>query len=624
MKRSKIIVTFLSSAALTFTMAACGKTVPPQPVRVESIELDSHVKNVFVGEDFTLTYEINPENADNKNVTWSVENPEIASIEDGHVITLAAGTTTVAVVTEDGNKRDECVVNVGKHVEDIFLKEHEKFLVVGEEITVRYNIVPADAKDQRVTWSSDNTEAVTVAGGNIRAVAPGQATVTVATVDGNRQDTVLIHVAEVQQNTVLDKNSAVVEAEGVHQTRVDDFVFDLVGFEAAENALGTIKKAALGNTVYNGMIYNRSLIKGLKSVTVDYSGDSDHLFILFTDYFMEDMNFDGEKVADCAEIAADGKTYFMLYTDVETKTQINSITIKRDEADATDLKMIYNKNTELGGARSVSKTTTKEESYIVLENNPQANNNNYSQGKTSGHTNNDSWYRWNGRYFVDSENLGTDFRFTMTLGIGYDRMVDPSKYFHINVWPQFSYGGTRINEYTGLEEPDDNWIQTYIGNDNYEPLGGEHPLHPTDEYAKNAFAGRFFTDYDWYTEDWQVDYEQPGDWLFADPDIVKIPDQELDLTMREAYEMYNLPFWCLEFHVYIGEDNDAYCDIKINGMLIDSTYIFDNYLAYEGTPNIHIHTLPMHLVNYGVDADGTPGESYTGMFTYPRLMAAQA
>lgn len=261
--------------------------------------------------------------------------------------------------------------------------------------------------------------------------------------------------------------------------------------------------------------------------------------------------------------------------------------------------MIYNKNTSQGGARSLGKVVSAEDSFITLQNNPTKNTNNYSRGNHISSAHDDAWYRWNGKYFTDSEDLGTDFTFGLTIMGEYSSFIDESKNFHYNVWPQFSYGNKN----------DEQWVQTYIGNDNYEPLGAAESLNPTDPLVQQSYTGRFYTDYGWYNEAWQ----------FADPDTTYIPDQNHHLTMREAYEETKLPFWFLKFHVYLGEDNDAYVDITINGLLIYQTYIFEEYDTVN-TPSIHIHTFPMHIVNYGVDVEGTPDAPYTGSFTYPRLI----
>lgn len=413
--------------------------------------------------------------------------------------------------------------------------------------------------------------------------------------------------------TLNNKGAVEEQEEGLyHQAKIRNNKFDLLGWSDNGGDLGSIKKATYGNYEYNGMIYNRSAINGLESLKVNFTGSSLHY--VFTDFLMENMNFDGPALtSDVAVEVPDNKAYFIVYNTSETPTNIDSLELTYRCDGNIDATMIYNKNTALGGARSVSKTTTPEDSFITLENNPTQYTNNYSQGKHQGHANNDSWYRWNGRYFSASDELGTEFTFAMTLAAEYGRMIDESKYFHINVWPQFGW----MNGETNMAN-DNSYAQIYIGNDNYEPLGKDHALNPTDPYVNESYAGRFFTDYGWYNEAWQ----------FADPDTTYIPDQNKHLTMREAYEQYNLPFWFVKFHVYLTTvvdgtkeyPNTPVCDIYINNMLmIEQQELFDTYDRVD-TPSIFINTLPMHLVNYGVDAKGTPGESYTGMFTYPRLI----
>lgn len=199
----------------------------------------------------------------------------------------------------------------------------------------------------------------------------------------------------------------------------------------------------------------------------------------------------------------------------------------------------------------------------------------------------------------------------MTIAGEYSRFFNEDKLFHYNVWPQFSYGN----------KDDEQWVQTYIGNDNYDPLGG------TPNYS---YQGRFYTNYDMYDADWNVNYENPEQWTFdywtfGDPDQAKIPDGSM--TYRQAYNETKLPFWFLKFQVYLKEDPtndnkiDAFVDIYINGKMIYSTYIFEHYADLEQKPSIHIHTMPMHLINYG-NPDGTTGDEfkYTGTFTYPRII----
>ena len=410
--------------------------------------------------------------------------------------------------------------------------------------------------------------------------------------------------ADNQSYTIkLNSTSGVQSKEGglFHQIDIRNNKFDMVGWSDQGGNFGSIKKATHGvdNFVYNGMIYNRSAINGFESLKVTFTGGSLHY--VFTDFLMENMDFNGAALTSgtAVEVPA-GKAYFIVYNESETSTNIDSLEITYECDGTIDSQMIYNKNTTLGGARSVSKTTTREDSYITLENNPTKYTNNYSRGNHVSKAHDDSWYRWNGRYFTASEELGTDFTFAMTIMGEYGSMTDATKNFHYNVWPQFSYGNKN-------DEP---WVQTYIGNDNYEPLGSAGALLP-DSHTTYTYQGRFFGDYV------QVG---PGayDWDFGNPDEMTLKDDPTT-TLRQAYERYNLPFWFLKFHVYLDGDNDPKIDITINGMLVYQDWIFSNYDTVN-TPDIYITTLPMHLINYGVDAEGNPDNSYTGSFTYPRLI----
>ena len=51
-----------------------------------------------------MTATISPENATNKNVTWTSTNPTVATVSEGVVMGIAKGTAIIMVKTEDGAK----------------------------------------------------------------------------------------------------------------------------------------------------------------------------------------------------------------------------------------------------------------------------------------------------------------------------------------------------------------------------------------------------------------------------------------------------------------------------------------------------------------------------------------
>lgn len=86
----------------------------PAVVHVESISLNKKTLSLEEGGSQTLTYTINPNNADDKSVTWESSNGTVASVENGVVKAWNAGTADISVTALDGNKKDTCRVTVTK------------------------------------------------------------------------------------------------------------------------------------------------------------------------------------------------------------------------------------------------------------------------------------------------------------------------------------------------------------------------------------------------------------------------------------------------------------------------------------------------------------------------------
>ena len=88
--------------------------VIPKLVRASAIELSESEKTVFVGDTFTITVTVKPEDAWNRTVTWSSSDPSIATVdENGTVTAIAKGEAIITAESADGVKA-ECRVTVEK------------------------------------------------------------------------------------------------------------------------------------------------------------------------------------------------------------------------------------------------------------------------------------------------------------------------------------------------------------------------------------------------------------------------------------------------------------------------------------------------------------------------------
>lgn len=60
----------------------------------------------------TLTATVAPTDATVQTVTWSSSDDNVATVEDGLVTAIGAGTATITVTTVDGGFTDTCEVTV--------------------------------------------------------------------------------------------------------------------------------------------------------------------------------------------------------------------------------------------------------------------------------------------------------------------------------------------------------------------------------------------------------------------------------------------------------------------------------------------------------------------------------
>ena len=92
--------------------AACQVTVEAKPV-VTSVSLNVTTLELVVGRTAVLEPGFVPEDAQNKDVTWSSSNEAAATVdENGKVTAVAAGTAVITVTTAEGGLTAECTVTV--------------------------------------------------------------------------------------------------------------------------------------------------------------------------------------------------------------------------------------------------------------------------------------------------------------------------------------------------------------------------------------------------------------------------------------------------------------------------------------------------------------------------------
>ena len=109
-----VTLTDSTKATISFTMPGNNVTLTTAyTTSVNKVSLDKTELALTVGDTQTLTATITPDDANNKNVSWSSDKPSVATVdENGTVTAVAVGTANITVKTEDGEKTAVCAVTV--------------------------------------------------------------------------------------------------------------------------------------------------------------------------------------------------------------------------------------------------------------------------------------------------------------------------------------------------------------------------------------------------------------------------------------------------------------------------------------------------------------------------------
>ena len=170
--------------------AECKVVVKPR--LVQAISLNATQKEVIVGDSFTLTATLSPENATNRNVIWKLVSGHAISLSNTGVIQAKkVGEALVRAEAADGSGVSAAckVVVKPRLVQEISLKLEKDTVAVGEHFTVTADVLPKNATNSTLQWSvSDPLLLKHLGAGSFETLKTGSATITAQARDGSKQE----------------------------------------------------------------------------------------------------------------------------------------------------------------------------------------------------------------------------------------------------------------------------------------------------------------------------------------------------------------------------------------------------------------------------------------------------
>ena len=184
LKVGKTTVSVKSSNSVEGICNVEVKEKPKNVIEAKSISLNASTKAINVGSSFNLTYTISPSNTTINTVSWSSSDNSIATVNNGTVVGIKAGTATITVKTSNG-KAATCKVTVNNvNPTGVSLNSTSSSISIGESINLVANVSPSNATNKSITWSSSDNNIATVNNGTVKGINAGTATITAKTSNG--------------------------------------------------------------------------------------------------------------------------------------------------------------------------------------------------------------------------------------------------------------------------------------------------------------------------------------------------------------------------------------------------------------------------------------------------------
>ena len=160
-------------------------------------------------------------NKENGGIVWNgtegtvygnVTLQEDITIGEGESLTIgqdaSLNTGSHEVIVNGGTLSGNVTGEVTYKVTGVSLNKDSLTLDVGSSETLNATVAPNNATNQKVTWTSNAESVATVdESGNVEAVAPGTANITVTTEDGSKQATCTVTVTQPVTGVSLNKNT---------------------------------------------------------------------------------------------------------------------------------------------------------------------------------------------------------------------------------------------------------------------------------------------------------------------------------------------------------------------------------------------------------------------------------
>lgn len=155
-------------------------------VKVNELDLGDYLDKMVVGEKQLLSVTVLPLDVSDVTIAYSSSDTDVATINGmGRITAVKIGKTTITVTAGNVSQSFELQVEKKKdttiHVMDIEIGEYESELEVGKTLTLSGTVIPSDATNSTITYTSSNPAVATVSStGVVKGISKGNVVITLS------------------------------------------------------------------------------------------------------------------------------------------------------------------------------------------------------------------------------------------------------------------------------------------------------------------------------------------------------------------------------------------------------------------------------------------------------------
>lgn len=146
-------------------------------VEVEKITLNAPKAKIEINEELTIIATVTPDSANDKSITWNSSDTSVATVSNtGVVKAIKDGSVSISATSTNGKCATlNLIVNKPKvDVTELNLDESDFSLEVGKENRIIANVLPYEATDKTIKWTSSDDKVAKIDNGKVKALKAGE------------------------------------------------------------------------------------------------------------------------------------------------------------------------------------------------------------------------------------------------------------------------------------------------------------------------------------------------------------------------------------------------------------------------------------------------------------------